>query len=73
MPLELRRIQLSHNIKTYLLFVFCDKIDRNYRLRLCVIIKVTKHKAYCNYLVVGVLQIINGLENVKYDFHAFIP
>ncbi len=36
-------------------------------------IKVTKHKAYCNYLVVGLLQIIHGLENVKYDFRSFIP
>ncbi len=72
MPLELRRIVISQH-KNIFIFVFCDKIDRNYRLRLCVIIKVTKHKAYCNYLVVGVLQIINGFENVKCDFQAFIP
>ncbi len=40
--------------KTHLLFVFYLKIDR--RLRLCVIIKVTKPKAYCDYWVACVLQ-----------------
>ncbi len=45
MPLEMRRIFISQH-KTHLLLVFCDKIEIIYRLRLCFIIKVTKHKAY---------------------------
>ncbi len=56
--------------KTHLLFVSDLKIYR--RMRLCVIIK--KHKAYCDYWVACVkLRAMNGLENVKYYFQAFIP
>ncbi len=51
--------------KTHLLFVFDLKIDR--RMRLCVIIKSTK------LIVIIGLRAMNGLENVKYYFQAFIP
>ncbi len=54
--------------KTHVLFVSDLKMFR--WMRLYVIIK--KHKAYCDYWVACDLSAMNGLENIKYYFQAFI-
>ncbi len=53
--------------KTHLLFVFDLKIYR--KMKLCVIIKKTQSLLQ----LLGGLRAMNGLENVKYNFQAFIP
>ncbi len=54
--------------KTHLLFVFDLKIYR--KMRLCVIIK---KKTQSLLRSLGGLRAMNGLENIKYNFKAFIP
>ncbi len=54
LPLELNHLQRSvmehqRAPKRYLLFQFCQKIDRIGKLRICFISKITKHKAFCDW------------------------